>query len=100
MEALEKLYDIQIDYYLRMNFTGFIDIIDALGGIDVYSDYNFSVENVRSYAKGMNHVNGLEALAFARERYSFSRRRLSAGQKPDGGYSCSDSKVCKFSAAF
>lgn len=71
MEALEKLYGIQIDYYLRMNFTGFIDIIDALGGIDVYSDYDFSVENVRSYTKGTNHVNGLEALAFARERYSF-----------------------------
>lgn len=72
MDALERLYDIDIDYYLRVNFTGFIDIIDALGGVDVYSEYDFSVENIRSYQQGYNHLTGLEALAFARERYSFA----------------------------
>ena len=72
MDALERLYDIDIDYYLRINFTGFVDIIDALGGVDVYSDYDFTVQNIKEYHKGYNHLDGLEALAFARERYSFA----------------------------
>lgn len=72
MDALERLYDIKVDYYLRVNFTGFMDIIDALGGVDVYSEYDFSVQNVKEYHKGYNHLNGTEALAFARERHSFA----------------------------
>lgn len=72
MNALERLYDIDIDYYLRINFTGFVDIIDALGGIEVYSEYDFSVQNIREYHQGYNQLTGLEALAFARERYSFA----------------------------
>lgn len=72
MDALERLYDIDIDYYLRINFTGFVDIIDALGGIEVYSDYDFTVKNIKEYHKGYNQLDGLEALAFARERYSFA----------------------------
>lgn len=71
IDALERLYGIDVNYYLRLNFTGFIDIIDALGGIEVYSDYEFSVKNIRTYQVGMNQLTGLEALAFARERYSF-----------------------------
>lgn len=71
MGTLENLYDVDIDYFLRMNFSGFIDIVNALGGIDVYSEYAFTVEPVMSYQKGYNHVNGLQALAFARERHSF-----------------------------
>lgn len=73
MDALERLYDIDINYYVRMNFTGFVDLIDALGGVDVYSEYDFTVQNVRSYQKGWNHLSGIEALAFSRERYSFAR---------------------------
>lgn len=73
VDALERLYDIDIDYYLRMNFSGFVDIIDALGGVDVYSEHEFSVQNVRTYQKGWNRLSGIEALAFARERYSFAR---------------------------
>lgn len=72
INALERLYNIQVDYYLRINFTGFVDIIDALGGIEVYSDYAFSVDNVRDYQQGYNQLTGIEALAFARERYSFT----------------------------
>lgn len=72
IDALQQLYGIQVDYYLRLNFSGFIDIIDALGGIEVNSDYEFTVENIRTYQKGVNQLTGLEALAFARERYSFA----------------------------
>ena len=72
IDALKSIYDVEIDYYLRLNFSGFVDIIDALGGIDVNSDYEFYVQNIRTYNVGTNHVTGLEALAFARERYSFA----------------------------
>ncbi len=72
MDALKRLYDIEIDYYLKMNFSGFVNIIDALGGIEVYSEYDFSVPNIRDYQKGYNELTGIEALAFARERYSFA----------------------------
>ena len=72
IKTLEQLYDIKIDYYIRMNFSGFEAIINALGGIDVYSEYDFTVEPIKHYVKGMNHLNGLEALAFARERKSFA----------------------------
>lgn len=69
--ALEMLYDVEIDYFVRMNFSGFEAIIDSLGGIDVYSEYDFTVEPIKHYKKGINHLTGLEALAFARERYAF-----------------------------
>ena len=70
--TLENLYDTEIPYFLRMNFSGFIDIIDALGGVDVYSPQTFTVDPIMTYQEGYNHVNGLQALAFARERYSFA----------------------------
>lgn len=71
MDALQRLYGVNIDYYLRINFTGFMEIIDALGGIEVYSDYDFTVEPIKDYHQGYNQLTGIEALAFARERYSF-----------------------------
>ena len=71
VDALETLYGVEIDYTLRMNFTGFVEIIDALGGVSVYSDREFTVENIRTYRQGYNQLTGIEALTFARERMSF-----------------------------
>ena len=71
VDALESLYGLDISYYLRMNFTGFVEVIDALGGVSVYSDREFTVENIRTYEEGYNQLTGIEALAFARERMSF-----------------------------
>ena len=68
--TLEMLYDIKMDYYVRVNFGGFTDIIDALGGVTVHSDYNFSTGGY-SFVEGDNQLDGTAALAFARERYSF-----------------------------
>ena len=71
--TIGDLYGIQIDYYLRMNFTSFIKIIDELGGIDVNSDYDFTTLHGEDHiVKGINHLNGEQALGFARERYSFN----------------------------
>ena len=78
--ALEQLYGIQIDFYVKMNFSGFEGVIDALGGIDVYSEYDFTVEPIKHYTVGMNHLTGLEALAFARERKSFAAGDVQRGK--------------------
>lgn len=72
MDTLEMLYDIKLDYFIRLNFTGFVDIIDALGGIDVVSDYSFSTHGY-SYSEGLNsNLSGIQALWFARERHAFA----------------------------
>lgn len=78
--ALEMLYGIDVDYYVRINFSGFEQIIDALGGIDVYSEYDFTVEPIKHYTVGINHLSGIEALAFARERYSFAEGDVARGK--------------------
>lgn len=73
MDTLNMLYDININYYFRLNFAGFEKIIDALGGITVNSDYEFDSQNTKGYHfnKGENHLNGEQALVFTRERYAF-----------------------------
>lgn len=69
--TVEDLLDIDINYYVRVNFTTLEKVVDALGGVDVYSDYAFTSYNY-SYKKGKNHLNGKEALEFSRERMSFA----------------------------
>lgn len=77
--AMEEIFDLDISYYVRINFTSLIMMVDALGGIDVESDYAFSTYYKQynadtdtwtyyEYKKGMNHLDGIYALAFARER--------------------------------
>lgn len=75
IRAVEKLLDIEINYYAKVNFTTVEKVVDALGGIDVYSDKAFTEDSsglYYRYKKGKNHLNGLQALSFARERHSFS----------------------------
>ena len=78
MDTLEMLYNVNIDDYVRINFDGFIDVIDALGGITVYSEYAFEgfdndvVNMTYHFNQGYNDVNGKQALLFARERHAFS----------------------------
>lgn len=82
MAALENLYGVEIDYYCKINFTGVITLIDAIGGVDIYSDVAFTTEatsNVHINA-GNNHLNGEQALAFARERYALAGGDFSRGE--------------------
>ena len=71
MGTLEHLYDIDLSYYVRMNFTGFKAIIDELGGIDVYCENGFTGIDGDVFEAGENHLDGERALAFARERMAF-----------------------------
>ena len=70
VEALEILYGVDIDHYAKINFTGFETLIDAIGGVTVYSDVAFTANYLFEVQVGRNHLNGAQALAFARERYN------------------------------
>ena len=70
MKTLGILYDASFEYFVRINFTGFKKLIDALGGITVYSDYAFTAITRTPIQKGENHLDGQQALDFARERYT------------------------------
>lgn len=74
VKTIENFMDIDINYYARVNFTSLIEMVDALGGIDVYSDKTFTPYTNSSITiyQGMNHMDGETALAFARERYTYA----------------------------
>lgn len=72
METLSDYYDIDINYYAQLNFQGFIRLIDALGGITIYSEKEFvSYSEWILIHQGYNHVDGKTALEFVRERKQF-----------------------------
>ncbi len=87
MNTLEKLYDIDIDYYVRVNFTSLKKIVDLLGGVEVYSDSDFISDwgphgagTHYKFKKGYNKVNGKKALAFCRERHHFANGDYQRGR--------------------
>lgn len=71
VHTIENLLDTKINYYVKVNFTSLINIVDALGGINVNSDYSFNTIDGYSFKKGINNLNGKEALSFSRERKAF-----------------------------
>ncbi|MBE6160876.1 MAG: PASTA domain-containing protein [Firmicutes bacterium] len=93
VNTVSKLTDIKIDYHAKINFNGFIDLVDALGGVDVdveQPDYDYYVKvhgkgklcesnqyresdekNLVCMDTGMQHLNGKQALAYARNRHGF-----------------------------
>ena len=79
MEALAQLYDVEVDYYAQINFTGFETLIDAIGGVTVYSDVAFNTADKYHINAGENHLDGKQALSFARER-----KRLAGGDNARG----------------
>ncbi|MDO4177139.1 MAG: LCP family protein, partial [Bacillota bacterium] len=72
IQTVEDWLDTDINYYIRVDFSMLIDIVEAIDGIDVYSDYTFK-SSLRDYhyKKGWNHLGGWKALYFARERHAF-----------------------------
>ena len=70
MGTLEMLYGIDLNYYFRLNFGGFETIVDALGGVDIYSEYAIDTLSGYYISEGYNHLSGAEALGYVRERYS------------------------------
>jgi len=73
INTIENLLDIEIDYYLKVNFSTVIELVDLIGGIEIYSDKTFTAHTNKncSFTLGNNYVDGKCALAFSRERYAY-----------------------------
>lgn len=71
VNTIEDLLDTNINYYVKVNFTSVIEIVDALGGITINSNYDFTSQDGYHYNLGTNTLNGEQALSFARERKAF-----------------------------
>ncbi len=78
METLGYLYGIKVNHYIKIGFEGFMQAVDALGGLDVYSEIEFNTikdpdrtNTSYHFVAGINHLEGEQALAFVRERHAF-----------------------------
>ena len=76
VKTIENLLEMDINYFLRINFTSLVEIIDAIGGVDVDNPFEFTADYEENnehvyyvFTKGSNHLNGKQALAYVRERY-------------------------------
>ena len=70
--TIEDLLNMDIQYYLKVNFSTVTGLVDALGGITVDSEYAFTSRDGFYFAEGENYLNGEQALSFARERKAFA----------------------------
>lgn len=85
IQALEDLYRINVDYYCKVNFSGCVDIVDAVGGITINSSIEFTngtdAAPIRyHFVKGANECSGAKTLAFVRERHAFAQGDLQRGR--------------------
>ena len=69
MDTVENFLDIPIDYYVKINMEGFNDIVDAVDGITVQNDLDFTQDG-HHFTKGEINLNGTEALSYTRMRYN------------------------------
>ena len=72
MDTVENFLNIPIDYYIQINMEGFKDIVNAVGGVTVQNDLDFTNEGTH-FAKGELTLNGDQALSFTRMRYDDPR---------------------------
>ena len=75
--TVENFLDVEINYTFRANFSSVIDIVDALGGVDIYVEEGMAVSTfyadhtLEGVTEGWNHLDGKRALAYARERHAY-----------------------------
>ncbi len=86
IESIENAFDIKIDYYVKLNFYAVVDLVDAIGGIDVDVPITFTEQDSHDNADAIHleagenqHLNGEEALALARHRKTLLRGDIDRG---------------------
>jgi polyisoprenyl-teichoic acid--peptidoglycan teichoic acid transferase len=72
MDTVENFLDIPIDYYMKVNMEGFKDIVDAVGGVTVQNDLDFTQDGFH-FTKGQLNLNGEKALSYTRMRHEDPR---------------------------
>ena len=85
IDTLQNLYGIDIDYYVKINFSGCVAVVDALGGITIDSEVEFTCGEDASpipyhFVKGPNECDGEMAVAFSRERHAFAAGDFQRGR--------------------
>ena len=93
-KTLENLLNIEINYYIKVNFSSVQKLVDALGGVDVYSQYTFIGTEGSSFTKGYNRVNGVQALEFARTRKTVSGGDRTRGENQQALIQAMITKAC------
>ena len=72
IKTIEDLFGIKIDYYVKVNFSTVIELVDIIGGIDVVADKTYTTLHYKcKIVEGLNHFDGKCALGYARERYAY-----------------------------
>lgn len=85
--TVENLLDIPIDYFVKLNFDSFIEIIESLGGVEVEVPFTFTEMDIDdrhdaiTINEGMQILNGQEALAYARMRHKDPRGDIGRGER-------------------
>lgn len=69
LNSIQEVVNVPIDYYVEVNMQGLIDIVDALGGIEITSPLTFNYQGSQFYKGETRTINGNEALAFSRMRH-------------------------------
>lgn len=102
MKTLENLYDTNIDYYARLNFTSFLKLVDVIGGIEVYNDQAFTAHTNKDYSfpKGNIKLDSKGALAFVRERYSLENGDNDRGKNQEKVIAAIINKLVSADSAF
>ena len=77
-KTLEDFLETDIEYYVRVNFDSVVEIVDKIGGVDIYNDTSFSTGKYY-FKEGQIHLNGAQALAYSRDRYHQSSGDWSRG---------------------
>jgi LCP family protein required for cell wall assembly len=104
VETVEELLDIPIDYYLKLNFKAFIEIIDALGGVEVDVPFTFSEQDsfgqhgAITLNEGTQLLNGEEALAYTRMRKNDPRGDIGRGERQQDVIQALIKKAATFSS--
>ncbi|RSL29945.1 LytR family transcriptional regulator [Salibacterium salarium] len=89
VQSVENLLDVPVDYYVKLNFEAFIEIINALNGIEVDVPFSFTEQdsegndNAIALEEGTHMLNGEEALAFARMRKQDPRGDIGRGDRQE-----------------
>ena len=73
-KTMGDLFDVEVDYSVKVGFNAVEEVVDIVGGVDIYSDITFNSYHIPGWVvkQGMNHFNGKQALAYSRERYAYA----------------------------
>lgn len=80
VQTLESILGLRIDHVAQIDFQGFADLTDTVGGVDLYVPQAFDEKGFGDWSKGWHHMNGEQALGFVRERHQLTQGDLDRGR--------------------